>query len=239
MAEFGDSLVIRILADSSAFQGELSDVLDRLDELQSRVERLAGTSSQLNRLSSAISSLQTPLQSIGRVMEQVQRQADALSRTVITLNVGPALNALSSLSAAIAAVQAQLAALSVPVGGGFPGIPSLPNIGNNGGVRMFAEGGPVDGPVGIDRVPAMLTAGEFVLNRDAVRQLGLPFLQQINDYPAGLHPASGSREAPPPETTSITTQFGGVTIQVQQPGELASVLDSLAMEEVHLRNRRG
>ncbi len=239
MATFGDALVIRILADSSELQRELDDVLGRFDELQTHVEQLAGTSSQLGRLGTAISSLQTPLQSLGRLFDQVQRQADGLSRTTVSLNVSPALNALSTLSAAIAQVQAQLRALSVPIGMPVP-IPG-PTAAPTGPIRQFADGGLVDGPAGIDRVPALLSAGEFVLSRDAVRELGVPFLQRANERPEGWR-AAGNRETASVvggSTTTMTTQFGGVTIQVQHSGELGAVMDALLLEETRLRNRRG
>lgn len=87
----------------------------------------------------------------------------------------------------------------------WPGIPkpewldSLTNIGGGGGgggggfigsvgkSLGFAKGGPVyaaDGyfaPKGTDTVPAMLTPGEFVVNRDAVSQLGLNAMNALNN----------------------------------------------------------
>lgn len=236
MAAFGDSLTIQILADSSGLQEAISDALRGFEELEARVQQLAQTSSQLSRIGTALNGLQGPLQNVGRMFVQVKNQADGLSQTTITLNVGPALNALAMLSAAIVRVQAQLAALSVPMGTPLP-VPTVPG-GGGGPIRQFAEGGPVDGPAGIDKVPAMLTAGEFVLNRDAVRQLGINFLQQMNQNPTAARTPSPAPEAPP-VTPNVTTQFGGVTVNVQQPGELSAVLESLMLEEAHLRTRRG
>ncbi len=239
MATLGDAVVIRIVGDSQGLQGSLDEVLSRFEELQSRVERLAGASTSLSRLGTAISSAQTPLVNLGRQFDQVQRSADGLSRTTITLNVSPALNALAQLSAAIARVQAQLQALSVPIGGGGGPVPAGPGAGP---IRQFASGGFVEGPTGVDRVPAYLTAGEFVLSPGAVEQLGLPFLQRLNAAPASVAPSTnGARrqESPPAGGTQVTTQFGGVTIQVQQPSELGTVLETLMIEEIGLRNRRG
>lgn len=237
MAAFGDSLTIQILADSSGLQGAISDALRGFEELEVRVQQLAQTSSQLSRIGTALNGMQGPLQSVSRMFAQVKSQADGLSQTTIALNVGPALNALALLSAAITRVQAQLAALSVPMGTPLP-VPTLPGRGGGGPIRQFAAGGPVDGPAGIDKVPALLTAGEFVLNRDAVRQLGINFLQQMNQNPTVARTTSPTPEAPP-VTPNITTQFGGVTVHVQQPGELSAVLETLMLEEAHLRARRG
>lgn len=239
MAAFGDSLTIQILADSSGLQEAISEAIRGFEELEARVQQLAQTSSQLSRIGTALNGLQGPLQSVSRMFSQVKSQADALNQTTITINVGPALNALAMLSAAIARVQAQLSALSVPMGGPLP-VPIRPGGGGGGGgpIRQFAEGGPVDGPPGIDRVPALLTAGEFVLNRDAVRQLGINFLQQVNQHPTGGRTTPPTPAASSPSSIN-TTQFGGVTVNVQQPGELSAVLESLLLEEAHLRTRRG
>jgi hypothetical protein len=55
------------------------------------------------------------------------------------------------------------------------------------GVLALAEGGPVSGPGGPreDRVPAMLSAGEYVMNAGAVKSFGARNLEAIN---AGLSP---------------------------------------------------
>jgi hypothetical protein len=45
---------------------------------------------------------------------------------------------------------------------------------------MFNAGGKVTGPSGIDRVPAMLTEGEYVINARAARKIGMPALESIN-----------------------------------------------------------
>jgi phage-related protein len=49
-----------------------------------------------------------------------------------------------------------------------------------GKIPRFAQGGLVQGPGGTDNVPAMLTAGEFVMRRPAVEALGLPTLRALN-----------------------------------------------------------
>jgi len=48
------------------------------------------------------------------------------------------------------------------------------------GLKFFASGGPVPGAGTGDTVPAMLTPGEFVIRRDAVRRIGLDMLHAIN-----------------------------------------------------------
>jgi hypothetical protein len=52
---------------------------------------------------------------------------------------------------------------------------------DGGPVNYLAGGGPPRFiPRGTDTVPAMLTPGEFVLNRAAVQRIGLPALQEMN-----------------------------------------------------------
>lgn len=52
---------------------------------------------------------------------------------------------------------------------------------SSGRVLRRNSGGPVFGPAGIDRVPAALTSGEFVLNTRAVARAGMANLQRFND----------------------------------------------------------
>jgi hypothetical protein len=42
------------------------------------------------------------------------------------------------------------------------------------------EGGHISGPAGIDKVPAMLSEGEYVINANSARQIGTPTLNRIN-----------------------------------------------------------
>lgn len=55
-------------------------------------------------------------------------------------------------------------------------------IGKNG-VSYFAKGGlaGIFKPKGIDTVPAMLAQGEYVMNRQAVKNLGVGFMQDVNN----------------------------------------------------------
>jgi hypothetical protein len=47
-------------------------------------------------------------------------------------------------------------------------------------VSFLNKGGLVSGESGVDKVPAMLTAGEFVIKRDAVNKIGTGALNQLN-----------------------------------------------------------
>ena len=54
-------------------------------------------------------------------------------------------------------------------------------------MRGYEEGGEVDGPGGIDKVPAMLTDGEFVMSRGAVHKYGLSQLESMNAAGGGTN----------------------------------------------------
>lgn len=60
----------------------------------------------------------------------------------------------------------------------IPAIDLIP--GDIGKIAKFAQGGLVSGPGGVDNVPAMLSNGEFVMNRKAVSGIGLPALTAMN-----------------------------------------------------------
>ena len=56
-------------------------------------------------------------------------------------------------------------------------------------VKEFAQGGQVRGPGGVDKVPAKLTAGEFVMSKGAVNKWGVDTL-------AGMNAAGGGTNMP-------------------------------------------
>ena len=63
--------------------------------------------------------------------------------------------------------------------GGVPGVDAEEKA--SGGPVGLATGGTVHGAGGVDNVPAWLTAGEFVIKKDSVEKLGLPFLHAMNN----------------------------------------------------------
>ena len=68
-------------------------------------------------------------------------------------------------------------ATGLTVGGTMMGIDAL----------GFNEGGEVQGPGGTDKVPAMLTAGEFVMSRGAVQKYGISELEAMNAAGGGTN----------------------------------------------------
>ena len=66
------------------------------------------------------------------------------------------------------------------------------NQGDQGGEQQFTTGGFVSGPAGVDRVPAKLTAGEFVMSKGAVQKYGADTLEGMNAAAGGTNrPTAG------------------------------------------------
>ena len=61
-------------------------------------------------------------------------------------------------------------------------------------LQGFNQGALVSGPSGVDKVPAMLTAGEFVMSRGAVQKFGVDTMMSMNAMGGG---------------TNIPTMMGG------------------------------
>ena len=236
MTGFDESLTIRILADSQPLQRELSAVIDRLNRFAQQADRLADVAGSLDGIASAAARLHRPFDRLNSRIASVTRSLRHLSGTPVTLNVQPALGALASLGSMADFVAAKLARLGTR--------PALPVPQPAGPIRRFHRGGLVQGPSGIDQVPALLSAGEFVLQNSAVRQLGTTFLNALNT-PGGGTPSramsSGSSRAPvpPPATPATVNNFGGLSIQLNRPAELNHLIRDLRIHGIRSALRRG
>ncbi|MCG6154901.1 hypothetical protein [Rubinisphaera margarita] len=252
---FSESLSIQILADSSQFQGELDEVLGRLESLNEQLNRLGQSGAAVSRLGSQFRSLMSPLAQVSSRLGQVASQVRQLSGMSVSIDVSPAMQALGQLSAMIARVAAQLASLSggggggvgvPPVGGGTnPGGGGVQGNGGGGGGssrvsnggRGYSSGGMVTGRSGIDRVPAWLTAGEFVLQQSAVAEIGIGRLDDLNQGRTAKAELPARKSGGEGEQT--VNQFGEISIHVSQPVDLNELVRDLEFAGHRLRNRRG
>ena len=89
----------------------------------------------------------------------------------------------------------------------------------DGGVIEAASGVYVTGPGSDidDRVPAMLSPGEFVLDKQATDQLGIGNLQQRNE---GIPPARATHTAPVPTAKEIGAEVAKAVAQALQGATL-------------------
>ncbi len=85
-------------------------------------------------------------------------------------------------------------------GGGV--VSSINIFGKSEAPAEFAGGGKVDGPSGIDKVPAMLTSGEFVMSRGAVQKIGVGKLEAMNA-------AGGGNNRPKVVNNKVYASVGG------------------------------
>ena len=234
MPNFTESLTIRILGDSSHLQQELQEVTRHVTDLRTQFSRLGEVNRIIDQSLSRLSALSQPLQTVSRAIANATSQLRTLSRTPVTLNVSPALNSVAVLSAAIGRLAAQIRALP-PVGLRLPAQPILPP-----GIRIprFATGGLVNGPAGADHVPALLTAGEFVIREPVVRQLGATFLEALNQNRQPPARPSATPTSAAVEQSTVNN-FGGISINVRTPTEVNNIIRDLRLQGIQLRNRRG
>lgn len=88
------------------------------------------------------------------------------------------------------------------------------------GPKKFAAGGPVPGMGAGDKVPAMLTPGEFVLNRGAANAVGLGTLHNFNKKYAGKYAKGGVVNSAGPINSG-----GGTVSLTLGPEALAALSD--------------
>jgi hypothetical protein len=117
------------------------------------------------------------------------RAGGALSQLAGRIGLKSAARALPGIqtaygfgSAAVRAAQGDFTGAALSLGSAIPGPIGLGFIGADvaRGVSGFAGGGLVNGQKGIDKVPAMLTEGEVVINRKTVDAIGAEVFLALN-----------------------------------------------------------
>lgn len=99
-------------------------------------------------------------------------------------------------------------------------------------IRGFAEGGVVPGLGNTDSIPAMLTPGEFVMNKNAVEKIGVDKLAKANKqgrakfHDGGLA-ANGIRANSGGDSSELKTVFDGFNASVNKLAEVATNLTKI------------
>lgn len=235
MKNFSESLTVRILGDSSQLQKELGVVARGIDQLADRFSKLAAVDQQMSRSFGRMTSLLRPVNQLSRLLDRVTGQIRTLSRTPIQLNVMPAIRSLSLLAQTAIRVGSLIQRIS-----SITRIPQIPTPQARNLPRApvrLAGGGLVTGQAGTDRVPALLTAGEFVLRQPVVERLGISLLDSVNRNQS----VSSQNQFTPVEKSTSTqvNHFGGINIQVAQSSNINNIVRDLRLHGFHLRNRRG
>lgn len=163
--------------------GYIDKIIRAVNELITAIQRLISVLEQLRQKFTQVE--YTAVQAFNRIKQSVQ---EAINKVQELINKLQELKGFDGLT------------IDVNLNGGVPeGAPEGAGnpdssaywstrahtgglIGEKGGVSYFAEGGFAKGT---DTVPAMLTPGEYVMRREAVNRLGVPFLQRLNRMDIG------------------------------------------------------
>lgn len=140
-------------------------------------------------VSNSIGELQNMFAVIAEDNEEMQKYSKALALGQIAISA-----AVATAQAVVAAINAGKdtgigAAVAIPlflaefagiVAGVIAQAKSVLSEANIGSKPRFAQGGLVHGQDGVDKVDAKLTAGEYVITKKRVKELGIPFLDALN-----------------------------------------------------------
>lgn len=241
MGLLNESLTVRILGDSSGLQRELSNAARQIESFRQRLSQVTDLSQRLGRAGLSSTEMQDGLAGVADELRGIQGLVGQINGTPLQINVQPALAALQAVSAALEGVAARVLMISLlPNPAPLPGFPAAgPGIVPQSGRRM-ASGGLVTGASGIDRVPAWLTAGEFVLQRPAVEQLGLQTLMRMNQgqLPVNRVPQRGPVSSTT-NSTQVVNEIGGITVNLRDRVDVRDLLDDMRVQSAALRVRRG
>ena len=98
-----------------------------------------------------------------------------------------------------------------------------------GGFNKFKESGFVSGPSGVDKVPAKLTAGEFVMSKGAVQKYGVDTLASMNAAGGGTNrPTVMNQYNQGGSVSNYFNQGGSVNESVSNYNQGGSVSESVS-----------
>ena len=223
-----EQLSIRIDGDSAPFRRELEQLLDRLAQLESRLQQISDSGKKVGKALSSVSQAIGPLTRVNQLLTQLSGQIRRIAQQPVTLNVQPALQSLQQLQQAAQATLAQIQALSAAAGGVQAPAPAPP-AGPTPRVPGMSTGGLVTGPAGLDQVPRMLTAGEYVVQKETVQTLGIDFLDALNRraLPAAPRPNPRTLNTRLPNPASRSHPASTEQGEQSQPVTAASLAKSL------------
>ena len=136
-----------------------------------------------------------------KITGSLQQMTNAMRRmSEGTMNTKQALGAFLRIAAHLMAISDPTGGALLSVGAGF--FAHTGGLVRNNGIQRFAQGGVVQGQ---DNVPIMAQAGEFVMRREAVQNIGVQNLAQMNR----------------------TGDAGGVTVNISAPLVDETVIDHI------------
>jgi hypothetical protein len=187
---------VAVAKEGALYSGKTKEDMDDLDDLISKAttagipftEQLLKQAGNAQALAAALASALASQQALGSgatTIEEIKAGSKAGTITPQTITPQQQAVVLQSIKDLNAKIQPQLQQLQK-----LTGVKKM-----YGGMvtKYMARGG----AVGSDTVPAMLTPGEFIVNKTAAKQFG-PMLQSINEskYPSMLGSSSGMSNLP-------------------------------------------
>lgn len=177
---FYESYLPEIQAAILALIDVIKELLDEIDRL---IDALEDAQRKTDDLRSSVEDLGRSIAAQLPVIDELTGAIDGVSSAA-----AEAAEAVAELAAALMSLE------SVEVGVAFEAPSALST--NTGGARAVyrASGGFI--PRGTDTVPAMLTPGEFVMRRSAVKAFGVDFMRKLNNLDIGGMVAAMYRQIP-------------------------------------------
>ena len=199
-------------SNMSAFVAQISQLKDALSQLSvvdftQLTTSLQTCKTEVDNIKKAFSDMKKAADDAGTAVSNLKGKLDEMANAAsgqaslisplisVIGNVGSvasiAAGHVSSLSSAISGLKSKTITLTVNRQVTGPLIPGLPGFTfhTGGKVAYLARGGNPFKPKGTDTVPAMLTPGEWVINKKAVNKFGDSFMRRVNamDIPGAMN----------------------------------------------------
>lgn len=179
--------------DNDAIIGNLTNVLNTINQLQSALAQFASMASTLGQQSGSNFSNGFVSGLGSRIVDKMNEQKNQIenlgweslgasisSKIANGFDVSSVLNKIQQIQSAIDSLKGK----SVDITINETTVKKTKHAENGGLIEYHSTGGRVGGrlfkPLGTDTVPAMLTAGEYVLKRSVSSMLGKQFLDNLN-----------------------------------------------------------
>lgn len=179
--------------DNDAIIGNLTNVLNTINQLQSALAQFASMASTLGQQSGSNFSNGFVSGLGSRIVDKMNEQKNQIenlgwealgasisSKIANGFDVSSVLNKIQQIQSAIDSLKGK----SVDITINETTVKKTKHSENGGLIEYHSTGGRVGGrlfkPLGTDTVPAMLTAGEYVLKRSVSSMLGKQFLDNLN-----------------------------------------------------------
>ena len=179
--------------DSDAIIGNLSSIINTINQIQASLAQFASMASSLGQQSGGnfangfVSGLGS------RIVDKMNEQKNQIenlgwealgasisSKIANGFDVSSVLNKIQQIQSAIDSLRGKTVDITV----NETTVKKTKHVENGGLIEYHSTGGRVGGrlfkPLGTDTIPAMLTAGEYVLKRSVSSMLGKQFLDNLN-----------------------------------------------------------